>query len=82
MTRRTTINPDSVVLNPQKFIQKERADSKIKVDQVNTFLESSPERRTLTHALIDQIVNDPILKTDTDYYDAKKCKREKLLPKK
>lgn len=82
MTRRTTINPDSVVLNPQKFIQKERADSKIKVDQVNTFLESSPERRTLTHALIDQIVNDPILKTDTDYYDAKKMQEREITAKK
>ncbi|AJS05516.1 Pox1p [Saccharomyces cerevisiae YJM1400] len=82
MTRRTTINPDSVVLNPQKFIQKERADSKIKVDQVNTFLESSPERRTLTHALIDQIVNDPILKTDTDYYDATKLQEREITAKK
>ncbi|CAI1983049.1 hypothetical protein SEUBUCD650_0G00790 [Saccharomyces eubayanus] len=82
MTRRTTVDPDSIVLNPQKFIQKERENSKIKVDQVNTFLESTPERRTLTHSLMDQIINDPVLKTDTDYYDATKLQEREATAKK
>ncbi|QLG71205.1 hypothetical protein HG535_0B02440 [Zygotorulaspora mrakii] len=75
MTRSFTIDNDSKVLNPQKFIQKERAQSKLRIDQINTFLENTPQRRDLTHSLIEEICNDPVLKTDTDYYDQTKSQQ-------
>lgn len=72
MTRSSTLKGDSPVLNPQRLIQEERSRSKINIEQINTFLESSPERRELTHRLIDEVVNDPVLKTETSYYDQTK----------
>lgn len=56
-------------LTPQVLISKERRNSKLKVDQINTFLESDPESQELTRRLIDEIVNDPVLQTDSSYYD-------------
>lgn len=82
MTRGSTLNKDSPVFNPQKFIQKERLNSKINIDQINTFLESSPERRDLTQSLIDEVVNDPVLKTDTNYYDQTKSEQRENTAKK
>ena len=72
MTRTTTQKRGSPVLNPQKFITQERLNSKLDIDQINTFLESNPTRQALTHSLVEQIIYDPVLKTDTDYYDQTK----------
>lgn len=82
MTRSSTLNADSPVLTPQKLIRAERSRSKIKIDQINTFLESNVERRELTHRLIDEVVNDPVLKTDTTYYDQTKSEQRENTAKK
>ncbi|CCD26856.1 acyl-CoA oxidase NDAI_0I02880 [Naumovozyma dairenensis CBS 421] len=83
MTRLSTVNTkDSPVLIPQKLINKERQDSKLQIDEINTFLESNPEKQSLTHQLIDQIVNDPILQTDTKYYDQTKDQQREITAKK
>lgn len=82
MTRRSDLEKNSPVLNPQKFIQRERTSSKLDIDEINTFLESNPERRDLTKSLIDQLVNDPVLKTDTDYYDRTKVQEREITAKK
>lgn len=82
MTRSSTIKQESPVLNPQRLIAQERAKSKINIDQINTFLESSPDRRELTHRLIDEVVNDPVLKTETSYYDQTKNEQRENTAKK
>lgn len=66
------MDAESVTLQPQKLIQRERAGAAIDVDQINAFLESSPERRDQTQELITELVNDPILKTDSSYYGRSK----------
>ncbi|CCH62979.1 hypothetical protein TBLA_0I03240 [Henningerozyma blattae CBS 6284] len=82
MTRGSTVNPDSPVFNPKKFLATERDNSKINITQLNHFLESTPENSRLVRSLIDQIVNDPILKTQTNYYDNEILKeREQTLKK-
>lgn len=82
MTRLSTVKEESSVFKPTKFISKERDDSKLNIDEINAFLESNPERRDLTQSLIDQIVNDPILKTDTSYYDQNKWQQREATAKK
>lgn len=82
MTRSSNIKQDSPVLNPQRLIQRERAKSKLNIDQINTFLESSPERRELTRRLMDEVINDPVLKTETSYYDQTKDQQRENTAKK
>lgn len=69
MTKSSTVNQESAAFRPEKLIQGERFGSSINVDEINTFLESSPEKRDETQALIQEIVEDPILKTDSSMYD-------------
>lgn len=72
MTRSSTVDAASVTLQPQKLIQGERSRAKIDVDQINVFLESSPEKRDQAQALMTELVSDPILKTDSSYYGRSK----------
>lgn len=82
MTRLTTSNSGDPVFDPRKLIYNERKNSKLNIDQINTFLESTPERRKHTHSLIDEIINDPILKTGTGYYDTNKLEERENTAKK
>lgn len=72
MTKLSSNNKDSAALNPGRFIQGERAASKISTAQINTFLESNPQRRQQTHDLIAQLTTDRVLATDSSYYDTTK----------
>ncbi|GAV49693.1 hypothetical protein ZYGR_0P03390 [Zygosaccharomyces rouxii] len=72
MTKSSTVNQECAAFKPQKLIQSERSNSRVDVDQINAFLESSPERRDQAQALIQEIVKDPILKTDSSMYDRSK----------
>ena len=78
MTKISSNDQTNPVFNPAKFIQKERTTSKLKIDQINTFLESTPERRDLTHRLIREITNDRVLETDTSYYDLNKSQQREI----
>ncbi|CCF59006.1 hypothetical protein KAFR_0F04110 [Kazachstania africana CBS 2517] len=82
MTRSTTTDTRSIVFKPQQLISNERSKSKLIADQINTFLEDNPESQQITHQLTDEIVNDPILKTDTDYYDLTKAQEREITAKK
>ncbi|KAG0654017.1 fatty-acyl coenzyme A oxidase [Maudiozyma exigua] len=82
MTKLSTNDKNNPVFNPKNFIQSERASSKIQIDQINTFLESNPERRSLTHRLIQEITNDRTLETDTSYYDLTKTQQREITAKK
>ncbi|CCE61653.1 hypothetical protein TPHA_0A05790 [Tetrapisispora phaffii CBS 4417] len=82
MTRGSTLDRKSRVLNPQRFIRNERDSSKLNIDEINLFLESDPKRSKLTHSLIDQLVNDPVLKTGMDYYEMTKNEEREVTAKK
>ena len=72
MTKLTSNSNTSPAANPSRFIQQERAASKLCTQQINTFLESNPDRRQQTHDLIAQITQDRVLATDSSYYDTTK----------
>lgn len=72
MTRSSTVNQECASFRPKRFIQRERSSCDINVDEINAFLESSPEKRDETQALILEIVKDPILKIDSSMYDRAK----------
>ncbi|EDO17240.1 hypothetical protein Kpol_1035p54 [Vanderwaltozyma polyspora DSM 70294] len=82
MTKTQELNPNSPVFDPVKFLKRERDASTIKKDEINTFLESNPEKRDLTHLIIDQIVNDPVLKSDSDYYDRSRPEEREITVRK
>lgn len=82
MTKLSTVDPNASVLNPQRFIQRERENCSIDIDQVNTFLESDPRSRDLTHLIVDQLVNDPIIKADSATYDQTKLTQREVTVKK
>lgn len=82
MTRTSTTNTDSPTFKPQKFIQQERNRSTLQKDQINIFLESNPEQAALTHELVGQITSDPILKTETDYYEYDKQQHRSMTARK
>ena len=82
MTKLSSNDRNNPVFNPKIFIQSERDASKIKIDQINTFLESNSERRELTHKLIQEITNDRTLETDTSYYDKTKTEQREITAKK
>ncbi|CCK68511.1 acyl-CoA oxidase KNAG_0B00630 [Huiozyma naganishii CBS 8797] len=82
MTRVSSTDTSQPVFEPVRLLRTERERSQLKTDEINTFLESSPEQRQLTHELIDQIVNDPVLKCDTGYYEQEKLQERENTVKK
>ncbi|CEP62926.1 acyl-CoA oxidase LALA0_S06e07096g [Lachancea lanzarotensis] len=77
MTRITANEFSGATFRPQQFVQSERQNSKLNIEQLNLFLESSPENAKLTHDLITQVTTDPVLKTGSDYYDLDKAQHRR-----
>ncbi|SCU88375.1 LANO_0D01926g1_1 [Lachancea nothofagi CBS 11611] len=77
MTRITANEFSGATFRPQQFIQTERRNSKLNIEQLNLFVESSPENAQLTHDLITQVTMDPVLKTGSDYYELDKDQHRK-----
>lgn len=77
MTRITANEFSGPTFKPQQFIQRERQQSGLNVDEVNVFLESDPENAKLTHDLITEVTMDPVLKTGSDYYEMDKRQHRK-----
>lgn len=78
MTRQSTVDQKHPTHNAKRFISKERAESKLDIDQLNIFLENGPEEAQLTQDLIEEIVHDPVLKTNTDHYDISKDQEREI----
>ncbi|SCU95338.1 LADA_0G15038g1_1 [Lachancea dasiensis] len=72
MTKITANEFSGATFRPQQFIRAERLGSKVNVDQLNLFVESSPENAKLTRDLITQVTMDPVLKTGSEYYELDK----------
>lgn len=72
MTKVSTVDSTSVVFNAKRFINNERESSKIKINEINNFLESNSENAKLVTSILNQIVNDPILKNQENFYDLNK----------
>ncbi|SCW02892.1 LAFE_0F16578g1_1 [Lachancea fermentati] len=82
MTRLTTNNVTGPEFMPQKFLKQERQQSRINIEEVHTFLESTPENAKLVQELIAEVTMDPVLKTCTDYYDLSKEEHRKVTAQK
>lgn len=82
MTKLSTINLNDPVFNPQKYIVGERNSSQLNTNEINCFLESTPEDQEITHKLIDQITTDPILKCDSNYYEQEKLQERETTARK
>lgn len=82
MTRNSTVCENDPVFKPKNLIQKERTDSKLVKDEINCFLESNKDNQKLTQQLIDEIVNDPVLRCTTKYYDYEKKEEREITAKK
>lgn len=72
MVHVSSIDLHSLDSNPSNLIQAERKSSKLNIDEINVFLESTPEGAKLTDEIIDQIIHDPVIRTGIDYYESTK----------
>ena len=82
MTKLTSNKLNDPVFNPKKFIETERNQSVLNVDEINCFLESNPEDQRITHQLFEQIITDPILKCDSFYYERDKNQEREITARK
>ncbi|CDO95778.1 unnamed protein product [Kluyveromyces dobzhanskii CBS 2104] len=78
MTRQSSVDQKQSTFNAKNFIAKERQQSRLDIDQLNVFLENGLEEAQLTRDLIEEIVNDPVLKTSTDHYDITKAQEREI----
>lgn len=82
MTRQSTVDEKHPTFNAKRFIRKEREGSKLNIDELNNFLENSPEEAAQTRDLIEQLTQDPVLKTDTDHYEMTKDEQRSMTARK
>ncbi|SCU97851.1 LAMI_0F11760g1_1 [Lachancea mirantina] len=82
MTKITTNEFSGPAFRPQQFISRERAENRLKTDEINVFLENDPRNAKLVQDITTEVSTDPVLKTGTDFYDMSKAQHREVTARK